>query len=179
MQYPWQLVAYSNQIIIRLVLEYVSIVIMFYRPVSRHLAEIFLMVWFWNIFVKMKIFMSVRMESNISRLLVGSSRLIGFNFSTESFLVSNVMDFSVDSFLINETVTALHITMSITGFFSVLFSMVVLNMVSKVIRLGFIMMVFVCFVAIMFPSEGQSKKGGENNSLDDHVDEIPSAEELN
>lgn len=92
---------------------------------------------FWHVFVEVKEFVGVRVESYAGGLLVGSSRLVCFDFSSESFLIGNVVDFTVNTFLIHKSVTSFYISMSITGFFSVLLTMVIFYMISEMVRLGF------------------------------------------
>lgn len=92
---------------------------------------------FWHVFVEVKEVLGVRVESYVGGLLVGSSRFVCFDFSSESFVIGNVVNFSVNAFFIYKSVTSFYISMSITGFFSVLLTMVIFYMVAKMVRLGF------------------------------------------
>ncbi|GIX67279.1 hypothetical protein CEXT_791371 [Caerostris extrusa] len=71
-----------------------------------------------------------------SRILVGGSWLVGLDLSSESGTVSDVVDLSGDALVVGETVVSYNYSGTVSGFFSVLFTVVVLDGVSELVGLG-------------------------------------------
>ncbi|GIY33912.1 hypothetical protein CDAR_571101 [Caerostris darwini] len=72
----------------------------------------------------------------MSRILVGSSWLVGVYFSSESMMISNIVYLSVDTSVVSETIASLDMSMSISMFVSVLRSMMILYVITEFVRLG-------------------------------------------
>lgn len=87
--------------------------------------------------MEMEEIVGVGLESYASGLLVGSSGFVGFDLRPESMFVGNVVDLTVDALVVNESVASFDVSVSVTGFLSVLFAMVVFHVVAEVIGLWF------------------------------------------
>ncbi|GIY33919.1 hypothetical protein CDAR_571141 [Caerostris darwini] len=87
-------------------------------------------------FIVVKSMVSIGVKVNMSRILVSSSWFVGLYLSSESMVVSYVVDFSVNSPMISEALASLYMPMTISMFVSVLRSMMILYIISEFVRLG-------------------------------------------
>lgn len=83
--------------------------------------------------------MGWRQDLNSCRVLVCSSWFVCVDFCSESAMVSYIVYLPVNASAVSETVASLDAVSTISGLFTVLFSVVILDAVTKSVRLGVMM----------------------------------------
>lgn len=80
-----------------------------------------------------------RQNLNSCRVLVSSSWFVGVDFCSESSMVSYIVYLPMDAPAVCETVASLDAVSTISGLFTMLFAVVILDAVAKSVRLGVMM----------------------------------------
>lgn len=83
--------------------------------------------------------MGWRQNLNSCRVLVSSSWFVGVDFCSESSMVSYIVYLPMDAPAVCETVASLDAVSTISGLFTMLFAVVILDAVAKSVRLGMMM----------------------------------------
>ncbi|KFM78149.1 hypothetical protein X975_24008, partial [Stegodyphus mimosarum] len=109
--------------------------------------------------------LSVGVKMHMSWILIGCSRLICLHLGPETMVIGNIVDFSVNSSVVCETITSLNMATTITTLFSVLRTMMVFYVVTEMIWMRMVMVMVVVTIMICYCCNSQST---DEKNLENH-----------